>query len=84
MFQQQMHAQQLPHAAHAPPIPMMPHPGLPGPPSAGAGILGALGGPTPHPLSILASKPDINSDHVKYNSGMLNFFNSKYITELQF
>ncbi|KAJ9575991.1 hypothetical protein L9F63_007091, partial [Diploptera punctata] len=30
---QQMHAQQLPHAAHAPPIPMMPHPGLPGPPS---------------------------------------------------
>ncbi|KAK6631264.1 Transducin-like enhancer protein 3-B [Polyplax serrata] len=67
---QQMHAQQLPHAAHAPPIPMMPHPGLPGQPTTGAGLLGALGGPAPHPLSILAAKPDLNSDHVKYNSGL--------------
>ncbi|KAL0271666.1 UNVERIFIED_CONTAM: hypothetical protein PYX00_008686 [Menopon gallinae] len=67
---QQMHAQQLPHAAHAPPIPMMPHPGLPGPPTTGAGLLGALGGPAPHPLSILAAKPELNSDHVKYNSGL--------------
>nr|CAD7399949.1 unnamed protein product [Timema cristinae] len=69
---QQMHAQQLPHAAHAPPIPMMPHPGLPGPPNSAASLLGlsgALGGPGPHPLSMLGAKPDLHRDEVKSSSG---------------
>lgn len=70
---QQMHAQQLPAHA-APPIPMMPHPGLGGaPPSTAASLLGlsgALGAPGQHPLSMLASKPDLHrSDDVKSNSG---------------
>ncbi|XP_075227297.1 protein groucho-like isoform X1 [Lycorma delicatula] len=68
---QQMHAQQLPHAGHAPPIPMMPHPGLPGPPASAASLLGlsgALAGPT-HPLSMLTAKPDLRDD-VKPNTGM--------------
>ncbi len=48
MLQQQMQAQHLPHA-HAPPIPMPPHPGgLPGAPglhpAASAGLLGLAGG----------------------------------------
>ncbi|GLH03503.1 Protein groucho [Gryllus bimaculatus] len=70
---QQMHAQQLPHAAHAPPIPMMPHPGLPGPPSSAASLLGlsgALAGPGAHPLSMLGSKPELHRDEVKSNSGL--------------
>ncbi|XP_025193208.1 transducin-like enhancer protein 4 isoform X2 [Melanaphis sacchari] len=57
---QQMHAQQLPHAGHAPPIPMMPHPGLPGPPvTASASLLGLAGaaGSASHPLSMLGAKP---------------------------
>ncbi|XP_063909737.1 transducin-like enhancer protein 4 isoform X1 [Zophobas morio] len=71
---QQMHAQQLPAHA-APPIPMMPHPGLAGaPPSTAASLLGlsgALGAPGQHPLSILASKPDLHRpDDVKSNSGI--------------
>lgn len=61
-----MHAQQLPHAGHAPPLPMMPHPGLPGPPSTAASLLG-LGGA--HPLSMLA-KPDLHTrEDVKSSSG---------------
>ncbi|RZF49046.1 hypothetical protein LSTR_LSTR011518, partial [Laodelphax striatellus] len=59
-----MHAQQLPHAGHAPPLPMMPHPGLPGPPGSAASLLGlsgALAGPT-HPLSMLTAKPDLRDD----------------------
>lgn len=55
-----MHAQQLPHAGHAPPIPMMPHPGLPGPPvTAAASLLGLAGaaGSSAHPLSMLGAKP---------------------------
>lgn len=60
LLQQQMHAQQLPHAGHAPPIPMMPHPGLPGPPVTAAasllGLAGAAGGAA-HPLSMLGAKP---------------------------
>lgn len=68
---QQMHAQQLPTHA-APPIPMMPHPGLGGaPPSTAASLLGLSGAlPAQHPLSMLASKPDLHrSDDVKSNSG---------------
>lgn len=60
LFQQQMHAQQLPHSTHAPPIPMMPHPGLPGPPvTAAASLLGLAGaaGSAAHPLSMLGAKP---------------------------
>lgn len=72
LFQQQMHAQQLPHAGHAPPLPMMPHPGLPGPPSTAASLLGlssALAAPGAHPLSMLA-KPDLHTrEEVKSNSG---------------
>ncbi|XP_054286424.1 transducin-like enhancer protein 4 isoform X1 [Macrosteles quadrilineatus] len=70
---QQMHAQQLPHAGHAPPLPMMPHPGLPGPPSTAASLLGlsgALSAPGAHPLSMLA-KPDLHTrEEVKSNSGI--------------
>nr|XP_053637785.1 protein groucho-like isoform X3 [Cherax quadricarinatus] len=67
---QQMHAQAgIPHGAHAPTLPMAPHPslaGMPGlPPSTGAppGLLSAvssaslMGLPT-HPLSVLG-KPDL-------------------------
>ena len=46
VLQQQMQAQHLPHA-HAPPIPMPPHPGglpAPGlPPGSNAGLLGLAG-----------------------------------------
>lgn len=65
-FQQQIHAQQLPHGAHGPGLPMGPHPGLPGMgPAAGllgfgaglgAGVPGTPGGPhaavaaSAHPL----------------------------------
>ncbi|XP_060524762.1 transducin-like enhancer protein 4 [Cylas formicarius] len=69
---QQMHAQQLPAHA-APPIPMMPHPGLAGaPPSTAASLLGLSGAlPAQHPLSMLASKPDLHRpDDVKSNSGI--------------
>ncbi|XP_065169303.1 transducin-like enhancer protein 4 isoform X2 [Atheta coriaria] len=70
---QQMHAQQLPAHA-APPIPMMPHPGLAGaPPSSAASLLGlsgALGAPGQHPLSMLV-KPELHRpDDVKSNSGI--------------
>ncbi|XP_072379987.1 protein groucho isoform X1 [Diabrotica undecimpunctata] len=53
---QQIHAQQLPHGAHGPGLPMGPHPGLPGMGPAGllgfgaglaAGVPGAPGGPHP-------------------------------------
>uniref|UniRef100_A0A023FB07 Putative transducin-like enhancer of split protein n=2 Tax=Triatominae TaxID=70999 RepID=A0A023FB07_TRIIF len=70
---QQMHAQQLPHAGHAPPLPMMPHPGLPGPPASAASLLGlsgALAGPASHPLSILAAKPDLHREDSKSASGL--------------
>lgn len=65
-----MHAQQLPAHA-APPIPMMPHPGLGAPPSSAASLLGLSGAlPAQHPLQMLASKPDIHRpDDVKSNSG---------------
>uniref|UniRef100_A0A6P7F4C6 Transducin-like enhancer protein 4 n=1 Tax=Diabrotica virgifera virgifera TaxID=50390 RepID=A0A6P7F4C6_DIAVI len=69
---QQMHAQQLPTHA-APPIPMMPHPGLGGAPSSSAASLLSLSGalPAQHPLSMLASKPDLHRpDDVKSNSGI--------------
>jgi len=58
-----MHAQQLPHAAHAPPIPMMPHPGI-APPPGTASLLGlsGLAGPGGHSLSMLTSKPDLHRD----------------------
>ncbi|XP_018574154.1 transducin-like enhancer protein 4 [Anoplophora glabripennis] len=68
---QQMHAQQLPTHA-APPIPMIPHPLGGAPPSSAASLLG-LSGPLPaqHPLSMLASKPDLHRpDDVKSNSGI--------------
>ncbi|CAB3360755.1 Hypothetical predicted protein [Cloeon dipterum] len=68
---QQMHAQQLPHAGHAPPIPMMPHPGLPGPPSSAASLLGLSGlsgAPGAHPLSMLGAKPDLHREDVKASS----------------
>ncbi|XP_017770757.1 PREDICTED: protein groucho-1-like [Nicrophorus vespilloides] len=70
---QQMHAQQLPAHA-APPLPMMPHPGLAGaPPSSAASLLGlsgALAAPGQHPLSMLA-KPELHRpDDVKSNSGI--------------
>lgn len=68
---QQMHAQQLPAHA-APPIPMIPHPGLgAAPPSTAASILGLSSlGPGQHPLSMLATKPELHrSDDVKSNSG---------------
>lgn len=75
---QQMHAQQLPAHA-APPIPMMPHPGLAGaPPSSAASLLGlsgALGAPGHNPLSMLA-KPELHRpDDVKSNSGKKSFCN---------
>ncbi|XP_056647350.1 transducin-like enhancer protein 1 [Diorhabda sublineata] len=73
---QQMHAQQLPTHA-APPIPMIPHPSLGGaPPSTAASLLGLSGGlPAQHPLSMLASKPDLHRpDDVKSNSGKFRFF----------
>lgn len=38
--QQQIHAQQLPHGAHGPGLPMGPHPGLPGMGPTAAGLLG--------------------------------------------
>ncbi|KAK9712320.1 WD domain, G-beta repeat [Popillia japonica] len=78
---QQMHAQQLPAHA-APPIPMIPHPGLgaappstaarAAPPSTAASILGLSSlGPGQHPLSMLATKPELHrSDDVKSNSGI--------------
>ncbi|XP_071050806.1 protein groucho-like isoform X1 [Onthophagus taurus] len=71
---QQMHAQQLPAHAAAPPISMMPHPGLGAPPpSTAASILGLSslgGGPAHNPLAMLA-KPDLHrSDDVKSNSGL--------------
>ncbi|GLV31694.1 groucho [Carabus blaptoides fortunei] len=71
---QQMHAQQLPAHA-APPIPMMPHPGLAGaPPSSAASLLGlsgALAAPGQHPLSMLGAKPDLHRpDDIKSNSGL--------------
>ncbi|XP_063615226.1 transducin-like enhancer protein 3 [Penaeus indicus] len=72
MFQQQMQAQQaaLPHAGHAPPIPLGPHPALPGipslPPSSAASLLsgftGSLVGPANHPLSLLSSKHLLHRD----------------------
>ncbi|CAH1407561.1 unnamed protein product [Nezara viridula] len=65
---QQMHAGQLPHAGHAPPLPMMPHPGLPGPPATAASLLGlsaSLAGPAAHPLSMLAAKPDLHREETK-------------------
>lgn len=70
-----MHAQQLPAHA-APPIPMMPHPGLAGgPPSSAASLLGlsgALGGgagPAQHSLSMLQAKPELHRpDDVKSNN----------------
>lgn len=65
-LQQQIHAQQLPHGAHGPGLPMGPHPGLPGmgPAAAGllgfgaglaAGVPGAPGGP--HPAVAGAAHP---------------------------
>lgn len=65
-----MHAQLPAHGA--PPIPMMPHPGLGGaPPSSAASILGLSGAiPAQHPLNMLATKPDLHRpDDVKSNSG---------------
>ncbi|KAK8741473.1 hypothetical protein OTU49_002231, partial [Cherax quadricarinatus] len=69
---QQMQAQQaaLPHAGHAPPIPLGPHPALPGlpslPPSSAASLLsgftGSLVGPANHPLSLLSSKHLLHRD----------------------
>ena len=66
-----MHAQGLPHGAHAPTLPMAPHPslsGMPGlPPTSGAapqGLLSAvsqaslMGLPSQHPLGLLG-KPDL-------------------------
>ena len=41
-LQQQIHAQQLPHAAHGPSLPMGPHPGLPG--MGPGGLLAFSGG----------------------------------------
>ncbi|KAL1117930.1 hypothetical protein AAG570_004243 [Ranatra chinensis] len=76
-LQQQMHAQQLPHAGHAPPLPMMPHPALPGPPSTAASLLGlsgALGAPASHPLSMLAAKPDMHRDEAKTTTGKYSGF----------
>lgn len=70
---QQMHAGQLPHAGHAPPLPMMPHPGLPGPPATAASLLGlsaSLAGPAAHPLSMLAAKPDLHREETKSASGL--------------
>uniref|UniRef100_A0A8D8M0P0 Transducin-like enhancer protein 3 n=1 Tax=Cacopsylla melanoneura TaxID=428564 RepID=A0A8D8M0P0_9HEMI len=75
---QQMHAQQLPHAGHAPPIPMMPHPSMPGPASSASaasllGLSGALGGPGgPHPLSILSTKPPEHGGHREEKPNRLN------------
>lgn len=74
---QQMHAQQLPHGAHAPPFPSMPHPSMPGPtPSSAASLLGlsgALGGPGgPHPLSILSAKPPDLTAHRDEKPNRLN------------
>ncbi|XP_072153256.1 transducin-like enhancer protein 4 isoform X2 [Bemisia tabaci] len=69
---QQMHAQQLPHTAHPPPLPMMPHPGLPGPPATAASLLGlsgALPGPAAHPLSMLAAKSELHREE-KAPSGL--------------
>ena len=57
---QQMHAQQMPHAAHAPPFPALPHPGLPGP-------LAGLS----HPLSMLqAAKPEHRDPDAKPPPGL--------------
>uniref|UniRef100_A0A0K8SNJ1 Groucho/TLE N-terminal Q-rich domain-containing protein n=6 Tax=Lygus hesperus TaxID=30085 RepID=A0A0K8SNJ1_LYGHE len=69
---QQMHAQQLPHTAHAPPLPMMPHPALPGPPASAASLLGlsSIAGPASHPLSMLAAKPDLHREESKSTPGM--------------
>ncbi|XP_026685918.1 transducin-like enhancer protein 3-B isoform X2 [Diaphorina citri] len=83
---QQMHAQQLPHAGHAPPLPMMPHPAMPGPASSSAasllGLSGALGGPGgPHPLSILSSKPpELQHRDEKPNSG-LNSVEERHVSQ---
>lgn len=72
-----MHAQLPAHGA--PPIPMMPHPGLGGaPPSSAASILGLSGAiPAQHPLNMLATKPDLHRpDDVKSNSGKFLFLHS--------
>ncbi|XP_076322991.1 transducin-like enhancer protein 4 isoform X4 [Tachypleus tridentatus] len=71
---QQMHAQQLPPHAHAPPIPMMPHAALAGlqpptmPPSSAAGLLalsGSLAGgaPTSHLSSSTSGSSSALKDH---------------------
>ena len=68
-----MHAQQLPHTAHAPPLPMMPHPALPGPPATAASLLGlsSIAGPASHPLSMLAAKPDLHREETKSTPGKI-------------
>ncbi|XP_074039114.1 transducin-like enhancer protein 4 isoform X1 [Leptinotarsa decemlineata] len=67
----QMQSQHLPTHA-APPIPMMPHPSLAGaPPSSAASLLGLSGAlPAQHPLSMLASKPDLHRPDDKSSSGI--------------
>ncbi|BES87732.1 Groucho/TLE N-terminal Q-rich domain [Nesidiocoris tenuis] len=76
---QQMHAQQLPHTGHAPPLPMMPHPAaLPGPQASAATAASLLGlsslagaGPGGHPLSMLAAaKPDHHREESKSSAGL--------------
>lgn len=61
---QQMHAQQMPHAAHAPPFPA--HPGLPGLP----GLPGPLAGLS-HPLAMLqGAKPEQRDPDAKPPPGL--------------
>ncbi|XP_043189862.1 transducin-like enhancer protein 4 isoform X3 [Amphibalanus amphitrite] len=70
---QQMHAQQLPHS-HAPPLSMMPHPGLAGPglpPSTVAsllGLTGLAGGQAGHPAALSNPKQDSSRDETKTSS----------------
>ncbi|XP_037074506.1 transducin-like enhancer protein 3-B [Pollicipes pollicipes] len=71
---QQMHAQQIPHS-HAPPLTMMPHPGLAGapglPPSTVAsllGLTGLAGGQGGHPTAMANPKHDTGREESKTSS----------------
>ncbi|GAB6020293.1 Transducin-like enhancer protein 4 [Chamberlinius hualienensis] len=66
---QQMHAQQLPHA-HAPPIPMVPHPGLQ-PPAMPAGLLALSGALGVSAASHLSALKDQHREETKSSSSAL-------------
>ena len=77
MLQQQMQAQHLPHA-HAPPIPMPPHPGglpAPGlPPGSNAGLLGLAGASG----LIAGHLPGVKDEKGLYTNGKVAKLHSKF------